>query len=81
MNNVMNKLTISPIPAFSDNYIWLIQSGGNAYVVDPARPSPFSTLEHHGLALEGIWSRITIMTIPVQLTHSSKRLGWCIRSA
>ena len=55
MNNVMNKLTISPIPAFSDNYIWLIQSGGNAYVVDPGETEPvLNALEHHGLALEGI---------------------------
>ncbi|MDG2459598.1 MAG: hydroxyacylglutathione hydrolase [Luminiphilus sp.] len=33
-------LTISPIPAFSDNYIWLVQSGKSAVVVDPGEPEP-----------------------------------------
>tara|TARA_B100001287_G_scaffold266093_1_gene259666 strand:+ start:91 stop:873 length:783 start_codon:yes stop_codon:yes gene_type:complete len=55
MNDVMDSLTISPIPAFSDNYIWLIQSAANAYVVDPGETEPvLKALEHHGLALMGI---------------------------
>ena len=36
----MRALTISPINAFSDNYIWLIRDGENAYVVDPGEPGP-----------------------------------------
>jgi hydroxyacylglutathione hydrolase len=31
---------IIPIPAFSDNYIWLIREGGNAAVVDPGDAAP-----------------------------------------
>ena len=30
----MNMLTISPIRAFSDNYIWLIVRNKQAFVVD-----------------------------------------------
>jgi hydroxyacylglutathione hydrolase len=32
--------TIIPIPAFSDNYIWLIREGRNAAVVDPGDAAP-----------------------------------------
>ena len=32
--------SIIPIPAFSDNYIWLIREGGNAAVVDPGDAAP-----------------------------------------
>ena len=36
----MNMLTISPIRAFSDNYIWLIVRNNQAFVVDPGEPAP-----------------------------------------
>jgi hydroxyacylglutathione hydrolase len=32
-------LSIYPLPAFSDNYIWLIQRGSDAVVVDPGDPA------------------------------------------
>jgi len=36
-----NELNISAIPAFSDNYIWLLTAGGNACaVVDPGQAGP-----------------------------------------
>ncbi|WP_237068257.1 hydroxyacylglutathione hydrolase [Microbulbifer guangxiensis] len=33
-------LTISPIPAFSDNYIWHLEHDGEHWVVDPGDASP-----------------------------------------
>ena len=51
----MNSLTISPIRAFSDNYIWLIAKGDLAYVVDPGDPEPVTVaLEAAQLRLAGI---------------------------
>lgn len=46
---------ISLIPAFRDNYIWLLTSGNRAFVVDPGDPDPvLAKLEADGLKLEGI---------------------------
>lgn len=36
----MKNLTIHPIKAFSDNYIWCIHDGKNAVVVDPGDAKP-----------------------------------------
>lgn len=45
-------LTIIPIPALQDNYIWLIQQGENAIVVDPAESAPvLDFLAKHSLNL------------------------------
>jgi hydroxyacylglutathione hydrolase len=46
---------ISLIPAFKDNYIWLLTLGSRAFVVDPGDAAPVLTrLEAAGLTLEGI---------------------------
>ena len=46
---------ILPIPAFSDNYIWLLASDGRAAVVDPGDAAPvIAQLEARQLALETI---------------------------
>jgi hydroxyacylglutathione hydrolase len=47
---------ISGIPAFDDNYIWLLEnSDGSALVVDPGDPQPvLATLTARGLRLSGI---------------------------
>ena len=46
---------IIPIPAFSDNYIWLLREGRHAAVVDPGDAAPvLAYLEHEGLALAAI---------------------------
>ncbi len=46
---------IIPIPAFSDNYIWLIRDGRKAVVVDPGEAEPvLATLGELGLDLEAI---------------------------
>lgn len=51
----MNEVQISPIPAFTDNYFWLLERGGNAVVVDPGDAGPVrEALERRGLALVAI---------------------------
>ncbi|MDB5868501.1 MAG: Hydroxyacylglutathione hydrolase [Polaromonas sp.] len=44
-----------PIPAFADNYIWLLHDGKRALVVDPGDAGPVvRALAHHALQLESI---------------------------
>lgn len=46
---------VSFIPAFKDNYIWLLQRDRHAFVVDPGDAHPVvERLERDGLALAGI---------------------------
>jgi len=48
-------VTIIPIPAFADNYIWTLREGGNAVVVDPGDAAPvLAYLDREGLALTAI---------------------------
>jgi len=50
-------LAITPIPAFSDNYIWLLRQPGSnqVAVVDPGDEEPvFAALEREGLTLSAI---------------------------
>jgi hydroxyacylglutathione hydrolase len=48
-------LTVIAVPAFRDNYIWLICRGGFAVAVDPGDAGPVeSALLHHGLKLAAI---------------------------
>ena len=35
-------MNLIPLPAFSDNYIWLLQHEGRAMVVDPGDAAPVS---------------------------------------
>ena len=53
----MNKpLAVVPIPALSDNYIWLLSDGRTAACVDPGEAAPvLDFLNAHGLALAQIW--------------------------
>jgi hydroxyacylglutathione hydrolase len=47
--------SIIPIPAFSDNYIWLLRKGGHAAVVDPGDAAPvLDYLRRENLALAAI---------------------------
>ncbi len=47
--------TLHPIPAFDDNYLWLLHDGQRAWVVDPGDETPvLAHLQAHGLALAGI---------------------------
>jgi hydroxyacylglutathione hydrolase len=44
-----------PIPAFDDNYLWLLHDGKRALVVDPGDAGPVQrALEQHALQLESI---------------------------
>lgn len=48
-------LSILTVPAFQDNYLWLIHDGVNAAVVDPGDAAPIlDCLNRHGLALAAI---------------------------
>jgi len=48
-------LTLFPIPAFADNYIWLLHNGYDDWVVDPGDAVPVQNhLREHGLTLRGI---------------------------
>lgn len=48
-------MKLLPIPAFSDNYIWLLHDGRQALVVDPGDAQPvLQTLAQQGLKLLGI---------------------------
>lgn len=51
----METLSITPIPAFTDNYLWLLHRGKSAVVVDPGDARPVrSELAARQLALEAI---------------------------
>lgn len=46
---------IHPIPAFEDNYIWLLVDGNHAAVIDPGQAAPvIDYLENHQLKLKAI---------------------------
>jgi len=48
-------LTVEPIQAFTDNYIWLLHDGTSAAVVDPGDPEPvLATLAERQLELRDI---------------------------
>jgi hydroxyacylglutathione hydrolase len=48
-------MTLIALPAFSDNYIWMLHDGRNAVVVDPGDAAPvLAALEALGLALRAI---------------------------
>ncbi|MDR2212319.1 MAG: hydroxyacylglutathione hydrolase [Pseudomonadales bacterium] len=48
-------LEIRPIPAFADNYLWLLVDGGRAAVVDPGDAAPvLDHLARHKLQLSAI---------------------------
>lgn len=48
-------LTVLTVPAFRDNYLWLIHDGTHAAVVDPGDAKPIlAALKEHGLKLTAI---------------------------
>lgn len=52
---VPRMLTLAPLPAFTDNYIWILHDDRRAWVVDPGDASVvLAYLERHGLVLEGV---------------------------
>ena len=48
-------MTLVPLPAFADNYIWMLQDGRDAIVVDPGDAEPvFDALGRGDLQLAAI---------------------------
>ncbi|WP_367850033.1 hydroxyacylglutathione hydrolase [Rhodoferax sp. WC2427] len=48
-------MNLLALPAFADNYIWMVHDGQRALVVDPGDAQPvFHALQQHGLQLETI---------------------------
>jgi hydroxyacylglutathione hydrolase len=48
-------MTLIPLPAFADNYIWMLHDGHKALVVDPGDAQPvLDALQRLGLQLESI---------------------------
>ena len=48
-------MNLLPIPAFADNYIWMLHDGKQALVVDPGQAEPvLQVLAQQGLKLQGI---------------------------
>jgi hydroxyacylglutathione hydrolase len=55
MKQVLEQVRVHAIPAFTDNYIWMMHDGRNAVVVDPGDAGPVEkTLAEMGLGLRGI---------------------------
>lgn len=51
----MVNTELIPIPAFSDNYIWMVRKNGHAIVVDPGQSDPvIAVLDQHNLVLDAI---------------------------
>lgn len=51
----MMTTELIPVPAFADNYIWLICKDGHAVVVDPGQAAPVqAVLDQRGLILDAI---------------------------
>ncbi len=48
-------MKLIPLPAFDDNYIWMLHDGRRALVVDPGDAQPvLQALQHEGVQLQGI---------------------------
>jgi hydroxyacylglutathione hydrolase len=48
-------VSVLTVPAFKDNYLWLVHDGRNAAAVDPGDAAPIlAALQEHGLALTAI---------------------------
>jgi hydroxyacylglutathione hydrolase len=48
-------MTLTPLPAFDDNYIWMLHNGRDALVVDPGDAQPvLDALQRHHLTLRSI---------------------------
>ncbi len=55
MSSAAAEISITPLPAFSDNYLWLLSRDGRAAIVDPGDPAPvLRALDERHLALDAI---------------------------
>ena len=52
-------MKLLPLPAFTDNYIWMLHDGTHAVVVDPGDATPVQhALQSLGLSLQAILGRV-----------------------
>lgn len=50
-----DQIQLIAVPAFSDNYLWMVCKGDHAIVVDPGQAAPVQTILHqHQLTLDAI---------------------------
>lgn len=55
MSTIESSLELIPVPAFSDNYLWLLRCGSEAVVVDPGDAAPVeAALAARGLRLVAV---------------------------
>lgn len=55
MSTILMMLDVHAIPAFTDNYLWLLSRGSDAVIVDPGDAAPvLQVLEQRGLNLKAI---------------------------
>ena len=55
LEQVLEQVQVHAIPAFTDNYIWMMHDGSNAVVVDPGDAEPVvKALAEMGLSLNAI---------------------------
>lgn len=53
--SIKSPVSVLPVPAFADNYLWLIHNDRHAVVVDPGDAAPVqAALDQHGLTLVAI---------------------------
>ena len=76
---MQNSLQIIPIPAFKDNYIWLLHLGKNAVVIDPGDAAPVIAIlqklslnltailitHHHSDHIDGVHDLLAYQSVPV----------------
>jgi hydroxyacylglutathione hydrolase len=74
-----NSLSVLPVPAFNDNYLWLIHNGTQAVVVDPGDAQPILKVldaqklslnailltHHHGDHVGGVAELLSRYKVPV----------------
>ncbi|QBQ39238.1 hydroxyacylglutathione hydrolase [Pseudoduganella plicata] len=77
---VQTPLQVLAVPAFNDNYLWLIHDGRHAAIVDPGDAAPvLAALERHGLTLTAILlthhHADHIGGVPQLLEHASQLSG------
>lgn len=68
--------TVTPVPAYQDNYIWVVSSGGEHWIVDPGDSVPVQAyLENVGAVPTGIlvthkhWDHVTGLKSLVESHH------------
>lgn len=53
--SLRDQVQLIAVPAFTDNYLWMVCKGDHAMVVDPGQAAPVQTiLQHHNLTLDAI---------------------------